>query len=372
MANKDYYETLGVDKNASADEIKSAYRKLAKKYHPDLNKEPDAQAKFKEINEAYEVLGDEKKKANYDQFGSADGAGGMNFEDIFGGGGGFSSAGGFGDIFGDIFGAFTGQGRKARGMEKGEDVNLQITINFEDAINGCTKEIPVSRYEKCSTCHGTGAKNGTEFSTCPDCNGTGRVRYTSNSFFGTTVREGICKKCDGTGKIIREKCPDCNGRGYSKVKTTISLKIPAGIDNEQILRMAGQGNAPVHEGINGDLNVKINVLPHRVLVRDGFDVKLDLYVPYTSLLLGDKITIPTTTGNYELSIPELTQPGTTMRLKNKGIKYLNRDMHGDMLVTLKAEFPNKLDKKTKEALKSIQNITSESSFVKYKNLKNKF
>ena len=370
MANKDYYEILGVNKNASADEIKSAYRKLAKQYHPDINKAPEAQSKFKEINEAYEVLGDPNKKSNYDQFGSAEGAGGMNFEDIFGGG--FSSAGGFGDIFGDIFGAFTGGGRKSKIMEKGEDINLQITISFEDAINGATKEIPITRYEKCSSCSGTGAQNGQAYSECPECHGSGRVRYTSNSFFGTTVREGICKKCDGTGRIIKEKCSECNGKGYKKVKTTISLKIPAGIDNEQVLRMSGQGNAPIRDGVNGDLNVKINVLPHKVLIRDGFDIRLELFVPFTSLILGDKITIPTISGDYELNIPELTQSGTTMRIRNRGVKYLNRDAKGDMIVTLKAEFPNKLDRKTKDALNTIKKINSEHNYVKFKNLKNKF
>lgn len=374
MAKKDYYETLGVDKNASADEIKSAYRKLAKKYHPDINKAPEAQAKFKEINEAYEVLGDEKKKSNYDQFGSAEGAGGMNFEDIFGGAGGFSSAGGFGDIFGDIFGAFTGgsSARRSKIMERGEDINLQITISFEDAINGATKEIPVSKIEKCAECDGTGAKNGSAFDTCSECGGSGRVRYTQNTFFGTTIREGICKKCNGTGKIIRDKCSACGGKGYEKVKKVVSLKIPAGIDNGQVLRMAGQGNAPIRDGINGDLNIKIVVIPHKILVRKEHDIYLDLWLPYTTLILGDKVTIPTISGNYELTIPELTQAGTVMRLKNKGVKFLNREAYGDMLVTIKAEFPKTLDRKTKETLKTLQSSTSENSFPKSKNLKNSF
>ncbi|MDD4816282.1 MAG: DnaJ domain-containing protein, partial [Clostridia bacterium] len=282
MAKKDYYEILGIEKNASADEIKSAYRKLAKKYHPDINKAPEAQTKFKEINEAYEVLGDETKKSNYDQFGSAEGQ--PNFEDIFGGaGGGFS--GGFGDIFSDIFGAFGGnKTRQSRVMEKGEDINLQMTISFEEAIFGTTKDIQVSKYETCEHCQGTGARNGTEFKTCPECQGTGRVRYTQNTFFGTTIREGVCKSCNGTGKIVKDKCNDCGGKGYNKIKKIISVKIPAGIDNDQVLRMQGQGNAPTRQGIPGDLNIKINILPHKILVRKGIDIFLDLWLPYTTLI----------------------------------------------------------------------------------------
>ena len=369
MANKDYYEILGVQKNASADEIKSAYRKLAKQYHPDLNKTPEAQSKFKEINEAYEVLGDEKKRSNYDQFGNAEGQ--PNFGDFFGGGG-FSASGNFGDIFGDIFSAFTGGGgRRSKVMEKGEDINLQINISFEDAINGATKEIPVSRYEKCSHCSGTGAKDGTAYNTCPECNGSGRVRFTQNTFFGTTIREGVCKNCGGSGKIVKEKCTNCNGKGYEKVKKTISLKIPAGIDDGQVLRMSGAGNAPVRDGIPGDLNVKINVTPHKVLVRKEQDILLDLWMPFTSLLLGEKITIPTVQGDYELTIPELTQAGTVMRLKNKGEKHLNSNRYGDMLVTIKAEFPKSLDKKTKDAVKSLQTQINENSYPKHKDLKNK-
>ena len=328
MAKKDYYDILGVGKNASADEIKSAYRKLAKQYHPDLNKTPEAQNKFKEINEAYEVLGDPQKKSNYDQFGSAEGPGanGMNFDDIFGGAGGFS--GGFGDIFEDIFGAFGG-GRRSKVMEKGQDINVQITINFEDAISGCNKDIEITRFEK-----------------CPDCN--------------------------GTGKLIRDKGSKCGGKGYEKIKRRISVKIPAGIDNGQVLRMGGQGNAPVRDGINGDLNIKINVLPHKVLIRSGNDITLELWLPFTTLLLGDTVSIPTLSGNYDLKIPELTQPGTVMRLRGKGVKYLNREAYGDMLVTIKAELPSKLDRKSRDAISQTAKHFTDSHYPKYKNLKNKF
>ncbi len=366
MAEKDYYKVLGVDKKASQDEIKSAYRKLAKQYHPDINKTPEAQEKFKEINEAYEVLGDEKKRVNYDQFGSADGFQGFNGGNAGGGFGGFGSGFGGFDIFNDIFSAFGGGGTRANVMEQGEDINLQMTISFEEAVFGCKKDISISRIEKCEVCHGTGAKNGTEYTTCPDCNGTGRVRYTQNTIFGTTIREGGCKRCDATGKIIKEKCSSCLGKGYKKVNKIVTVKVPAGIDDGQVLRMAGYGNAPYKMGENGDLNLKIKVQPHKIFKREGFDVSFDLWLPFTTLLLGGKVEIPTLDGKKTtLDIKELTQTGTVMRLKNKGIKYLNREVYGDMLVTLKAEFPKSLDKATKESLKALAEQTA-SSYPKYK------
>lgn len=241
-----------------------------------------------------------------------------------------------------------------------------MTISFEEAAFGCSKQIAINRNEKCGQCNGTGAKDGKEFSTCSECQGSGRVRYTQNTLFGTTIREGICKSCNGSGKIIKQKCGTCNGRGYSKNKATVTINIPAGIDNDQILKMQGQGNAPAREGINGDLNIKINVLPHKILVRKGIDVTLDLYLPYTTLILGGKVNIPIVGGLYELTIPELTQSGTVIRLKNKGIKMLKRDAFGDMLITVKAEFPKVLDKKTKEIIKSLQQESSDNLFPKYK------
>ena len=364
MANKDYYDILGVDKNASADEIKSAYRRLAKKYHPDLNKTEEAANKFKEINEAYEVLGDEKKKANYDQFGSADGP-------SFGGGaGGFGDffnrgAGGFSDIFSDIFSAFGGGSRSERVAERGDDINLSIEISFEEAINGCEKQIIYNRIEKCPDCKGTGAKDGTAYSRCAECNGTGRVRYQQNTMFGTTIREAGCQKCNATGRIIKEKCPSCGGKGYKKVNKTINLKVPAGIDNGQTLRLRGEGNAPIRDGISGDLNVKINVIPDKLLERRGQDIYLDLYVPFTTAILGGKVEIPTVKGNYMLTIPELTISGTVMRLKNRGVKILNTDRYGDMLVTIKAEPPRSLDKKVKGMLQNLEESIGEKSYPKY-------
>ncbi len=368
MANKDYYSILGVDKNASEDEIKSAYRRLAKKYHPDLNKTEEAANKFKEINEAYEVLGDPNKRANYDQFGSAEGnpfgAGGSSggFGDFFGGNGGFS------DIFSDIFSAFGGGARTGgRTLQKGEDIEISMNLTFEEACFGVEKNITIGKIEKCSQCNGTGAKNGREFTTCTNCQGTGRVRYQQNTMFGTTIRESVCPKCEGTGKIVKEKCDVCSGKGYKRVQKTVKVKIPAGIDNGQTLRMRGEGNAPLRDGINGDLNIHISVASHNILTRRENDLFLDLYLPFTTMLLGGKVDVPTLNGNYSLNIPELTPSGTVMRLKGKGVKLLNKDKYGDLLVTLKAECPKSLNKQTKEMLQNLANNYTENDYVKYSN-----
>ena len=366
MANKDYYSILGVDRSASDEELKSAYRKLAKKYHPDLNKDnPSAAEKFKEINEAYEVLGDKQKRSNYDQFGSADGA---NFSDFFGGGqgSGFSGGfGGFGDIFGDIFSAFGGGERTARQNARGEDINLSLNISLKESAFGTSKDIRVTKLEACPHCQGTGAKGGTAFETCPDCRGAGRVRFQQNTIFGTTIREGMCNTCHGTGKRIKEKCPDCSGKGYTRVTKSVTVKIPAGINQDQVLRMRGEGNAPTSKGINGDLNIKINVDKDKLLTREGNDILLTIYVPFTTLLLGGKIEIPTLDGKYTLDIKELTQSGTVMRLKGKGTKILQRESRGDMLVTLKSEVPNKLDKKAKAKLQEIDELYKQNAYSKY-------
>lgn len=365
MPDKDLYKILGVDKNASEDEIKSAYRRLAKQYHPDLNKTPEAAEKFKEINAAYEVLSDKTKRENYDRFGSADGPQGFGggqgaggFGDFFGG------AGGFGDIFSDIFSAFGG-GASERVQERGQDINLEINLQFTEAAFGCEKHVSVDRYEKCEVCHGTGAKNGTEFSTCPDCRGSGRVRFQQNTMFGTTIREGVCQRCQGTGKIIKEKCASCGGRGVKKVNKIVKVKVPAGIDEGQVLRLRGEGNAPARDGISGDLNIRISIAPHKVLVRKGIDIYLDLYVPFTTALLGGKINIPTLKGDYTLTIPELTASGTVMRLKNRGVKALNKEFYGDMLVTIKAEPPKKLDAATKKTLRQLADDIGDGQYKKY-------
>ena len=364
MANKDYYSVLGVEKNASDDEIKSAYRRLAKKYHPDLNNTEEAANKFKEINEAYEVLGDSKKRANYDQFGSADGNpfGGSDggFGDFFGGGGG-----GFSDIFGDIFSAFGGRGERTA-RARGTDINIAVDLTFEEAAFGVEKNITITRHDRCEACKGTGAKNGSEFTTCRECAGTGRVRFQQNTLFGTTIREAGCPKCNGTGKIVKEKCPNCNGKGEQKATKTIKVKFPAGIDNGQTLRMRGEGNA-VANGESGDLNIKVSVKPHKILVRKENDLYMDLYLPFTTTILGGKVEIPTLQGKYTLNIPELTPSGTVMRIKNKGMKALQRDYYGDLLVTVKAEVPKSLDKETRKVLSEMATKLGDNSYTKYNN-----
>lgn len=377
MANKNYYEILGVDKSASADEIKSAYRRLAKKYHPDLNKAPEAAEKFKEINEAYEVLGDDKKRANYDQYGSADGpqfggadsAGG--FGDFFGGGQGFG--GGFSDIFSDIFSAFGGgAGRQSRVQERGDDINVRMNLTFDEAIFGVEKIISFNRIETCAKCSGTGAKNGKEYTTCSDCGGAGRVRIQQNTMFGTTIREGICPRCNGTGKIIKEKCDECAGKGYKKAVAQVKVKVPAGIDDGQTLRMRGEGNgATGPNGINGDLNIKVSVSSHPIFKRVGQDLLFDLYVPFTTCLLGGTVEIPLTKGTKTIEIKEGTQSGTVMRLKGCGVKYLKREAYGDMLVTIKSEPPKKMKKEVVDLLKQIDSKFDENDFPKYKEFKNK-
>lgn len=368
--NKDYYSILGVEKSASDDDIKSAYRRLAKKYHPDLNKDnPEAAEKFKEVNEAYEVLSDKQKRSNYDQYGNADGA---NFSDFFGGNGGFGGGfsgegfGGFGDIFGDIFSAFGGGPRGARAENaRGEDINLSLNISLKESAFGVNKDIRVTKLEQCPHCKGTGAKGGTEFETCPDCRGAGRVRFQQNTIFGTTIREGICNTCKGSGKKIKEKCPECSGKGYSRVVKTVTVKVPAGIDQDQILRMRGEGNAPTSKGANGDLNIKINIDKDKMLTRQGKDILLTVNVPFTMLILGGTIEIPTLDGKYNLEIKELTQSGTVMRLKGKGVQELHKQTRGDMLVTLKSEAPKQLDKKVKEKLQEIEKIYKENHYPKY-------
>jgi molecular chaperone DnaJ len=377
MADKNYYDVLGVDKNASDEEIKSAYFKLAKKYHPDLNKDnPDAAEKFKEVNEAYQVLSDKQKRANYDQFGTADanpfgngnGAGGMGgFSSANFGGGNFDN---FDDLFGNIFSGFGGgtTRRSSRATAVGEDIETDMTLSFTEAAFGVNKKIDVVRIETCEDCNGTGAKYGTELSTCPTCNGAGRVRYQQTTIFGTIINEGICKTCGGTGKVIKEKCPTCNGKGVKKQTSTITVKVPAGIDNDQVLTLRNEGNAPTGGGgKRGDLLIHIKVQDHPILVRKGFDLYMNLPVPFIDVLLGTTVKIPTLEGLYDLEIPALTQSGTIFKLRGKGIKYLKKDVYGDLYVTLKAESPKSIDKTDKEMLSQLKLNMNKNSYAKYKN-----
>jgi len=364
---KNYYDILGIEKNASADDIKSAYRRLAKKYHPDVNKTPEAAEKFKEVSEAYGVLSDPTKKGNYDQYGSAEGP---NPSDFFrGANGGFHSGsfdfGGFEDLFNIFGGGFGGGAKKASMAQRGQDIRIQMTLSFEEAVFGCKKEVTIPKIESCELCNGTGAKNGTKYTTCKECNGSGYVKYTEDTLFGRVVKTGVCKACNGTGRKILEKCDECNGDGYNKVNKAVTLNIPAGIDNGQVMTLRGEGNAGLRGGQNGDLQVVFKVKPHKLLVRDGFDLYLKVHVPFYTLLLGGEIEIPLPSGTTALKIPELTQSNTVFKLKNKGIKHLNKDSYGTLIVQVIAESPKKLSKDEKKKLTEISDSLGNSDFAKY-------
>lgn len=367
---KDYYKTLGIDKNASSDEIKSAYRKMAKKYHPDLNKDNEETShKFKEINEANEVLSNPQKKANYDQYGSADGPSFGGGAGGFGGGfksGGFSSggfSGGFEDIF-NIFSNFS-SGGATQTKQHGEDISVRINLSFLEAALGVEKKILVNRVEACEYCNGTGAKDGKNFYKCTSCNGTGKKEYTQETIFGRMTNVAECKNCRGTGKQVKEKCSYCNGKGYIKKSREITVKIPAGIDNNQIITIRDEGNASKHGGEKGSLKILVHVANHGLLEREGYNLYLTVPVPFTLSLLGGKIKVPGVKEKIEFTIPQLTQTGAVFKLRGKGIKHLRREFYGDLFVTIDIEMPKTLDKKTKKILEEVDEKITNTSYSKY-------
>lgn len=360
MANKDYYGTLGVDKSASAEEIKKAYRQLAKKYHPDLNKDDESAAqKFKEVNEAYQVLSDDQKRAQYDQFGSAafDGSAGGGY----GGYGGGFSGGGFGG-FGDIFESFFGGGSTARrnGPARGSDVEATLRITFEEAAFGVKKEVNIGRREACEHCHGTGAKPGSSVKTCPTCGGSGQVRQQQNSMFGSFMNITTCPNCRGQGKIIEDPCEVCRGSGHVQQNRKISINIPAGIDNGQVITLSGQGDAGEKGGPAGDLLVYIQVRPHKTFRREGVNLYMEMPISFGQAALGCELEVPTLDGKVKYSIPAGTQTGTTFRLRGKGIKYLRQDLYGDLFVKMNVQIPRKLTEQQKQLIMELENIDAQS------------
>ncbi len=373
---KNYYDILGVNKNASDDEIKKAYRSLAKKYHPDLNPgNAEAAEKLKEVNEAYGVLSDKQKKQNYDTYGSAEGPQGFSGFGS-GSGGGFGGFGDFGDIFSNIFGgAFGGGSRSSRSRAsqavQGADIQVKMKLSFVEAAFGCKKSVNLTRSETCSHCKGTGAKNGTEFSTCGTCGGSGTVRQTQNTPFGQIVSEGVCSDCRGTGKKIKEKCPHCSGAGITRENRSIEINIPGGIDNDQVLTLRGQGEAGRNGGPNGDMQILIQIEPHKILKREGYDVVEDVPITFTEALLGGKVKIAGINETLELTIPALTQTGTILTVKGKGIKVLNKNSYGDLYAKIVVEMPKTLDSKQKKLVEELEKSISKNQYTKKKQFNDK-
>ena len=364
---RDYYEVLGVSKGASDDEIKRAYRKLAKKYHPDLNPgDKTAEANFKEVNEAYEVLSDKEKRSRYDQFGHAGvdpnfNPGGSGF----GGFGGFTDMGDIdlGDLFGSFFGGGFGGGASSRrnAPQKGETVRAGVTISFEEAAFGCEKEVTVSRTEQCDVCKGTGCAPGTTAEVCPDCHGSGTVRIQRGGggfAFSTTT---TCPKCRGTGQIIHQPCKSCGGAGSVRRQKKLMVTIPAGIDDGQAVSLRGQGGAGRNGGPAGDLLIAVNVTPHPLFRREGTSVFLEQPVSFAQAALGAELEIPTIDGNVKYTMPEGTQTGTTFRLRGKGIPSLNGRGRGDQYVTVKVQVPTNLNKEQKDALREFAHTMGDAS-----------
>lgn len=359
MAKRDYYEILGVSKDASKDEIKRAYRKLSKQYHPDINKEPGADEKFKEISEAYEVLSDDTKRAQYDQFGHA----GANQDfDGFGGFGGFSDAGfgGFEDILNTFFGGGSTRRRNPNAPRQGADLQYTMTLTFEEAVFGKETDIEIPREEECSTCHGSGAKPGTHPEECPYCHGSGQISTEQNTPFGRIVNRRVCHHCGGTGQVIKHKCPTCHGTGKVKKRKKIHIKIPAGIDNGQQLRVAGKGEPGINGGPNGDLYIIFQVKEHEFFEREGDDIYCEMPISFVQAALGDEIEVPTLHGKVKLKIPAGTQTNTKFRLRGKGVKSVRSTTPGDQHVIVRIVTPTKLTEKQKQLLREFAEISGKT------------
>lgn len=361
---RDYYEVLGVDKNADDATIKKAYRTLAKKYHPDMNPgDKEAEAKFKEVNEAYDVLSDPDKKAKYDQYGHA------AFDPSAGGGAGFGGFGDFGgfdinDIFSSFFGGASGGSTRRNGPVRGDDITVRLTISFEESVFGCKKEVSYNKIQKCTDCSGTGAAKGSSPKTCSACGGSGQVRVQQRTPFGIMQTQKTCDACHGTGKIIENKCPNCRGTGFVRVPKKLEVNIPAGIDDGQQLSLRYQGSDGMNGGNAGDLYIIISVRPHSVFERDGDDLYCEVPITYAEATLGAEIEIPTLEGSMKYTIPEGTQTGTVFTLRNKGVTRVNSKVRGNLYITVVVEVPKNLTSEQKNLLEKFAASCGESNYSK--------
>ncbi len=372
---RDYYEVLGISKGASEDEIKKAYKKLARKYHPDMNPgDKEAEEKFKEINEANEVLSDPTKKARYDQFGFA----GVDPNYGAGGGGWGDGAGGFdfgdlGDIFGSFFGGgFGGAQQRRNGPQRGESIRMSVSISFTEAAFGCEKDVTLDRSENCPTCHGSGCAEGTTPEVCSECRGSGTVQVRRQTPMGVFATTTTCPKCGGQGKIIHQPCPDCRGSGRTHKRRTVKVSIPAGIDNGQTISLRGQGHAGKNGGSAGDLLITVMIKPHELFRRDGTSVFCEAPITFTQAVLGAELEIPTIDGKVKYTIPEGTQTGTVFRLRGKGIPVLNGRGRGDQYVTVTIETPRDLTREQKDALRKFSETLGEGNYEQQKSFFKKF
>ena len=363
---RDFYEVLGVSRGASDDEIKKAYRKMAMKYHPDKNPgDKQAEDKFKEVNEAYSILSDADKRNKYDRFGHA----GVDPNAGFGGGGfgGFGGSGGFEDIF-DIFGGMFGGGgatqRRRNGPMKGRDLQYAITISFEEAAFGAKKQIQVNKFVTCHSCDGTGSEKGTNKKACEKCHGTGEQRTVKNTPFGTFQSSTPCDECNGTGEVNEHPCKECNGSGKVRKTVTIAVEIPAGVDNDSVISIRGQGEPGTNGGPSGDLYVVVTVTPHKMFKRNGIDLILEMPISFTQLALGDDIIVPTLSEKISYKIPPGTQPDTVFRIKGKGIKSVRTGKPGDLYIKVELEIPTKLTKEQKKKIKELGTVLGQESYSK--------
>jgi len=350
---RDYYEVLGVARGVSEEELKRAFRKLARQYHPDVNKSPEAESRFKEIGEAYDVLSDPEKRRIYDQFGHA----GLNSQG-YGGFQGFEGFGSFADIF-EQFDSFFGGAARAgsrRGPQRGADLRYDLEISFEEAAFGTEKTLDIPRQETCETCHGSGAAPNTQPQTCPQCNGTGEVRRVQQSVFGQFVNVTACSRCQGEGKIITTPCPECRGQGRVRKMRKLTVKIPAGVDNGQQIRLSGEGESGPKGGPPGNLYVVLEVRPHRIFKREGSDVFLELPISFAQAALGDEIEVPTIDGSEMLVVPGGTQTGKTFRLREKGIPHLRGMGRGDQYVTVRVSTPTQLSSRERQLFEELAKL----------------